>query len=140
MKKTMTIAAALMFGTAALAQTGGTTETSWNNNAMNGYPACSSSVTDSCIQLYERGVSASANLEMNRQMGMTVAQGGPYEPVATHADGSMTNTSDMGAMHNGTTGVGGPVEERAGYPPCDPGPGDDSCIQLYERGVTGSGN
>ena len=29
-------------------------------------------------------------------------------------------------------GVGGPTED---YPPCDPGPGDDNCIQLYERGV-----
>ena len=46
-------------------------------------------------------------------------------------------------------GMGGPYEEVYGtgtisltpraadrnYPPCDPGPGDDNCIQLYERGV-----
>lgn len=47
-------------------------------------------------------------------------------------------------------GVGGPEELIAGavtaadlvprpathnYPPCDPGPGDDNCIQLYEPGV-----
>jgi hypothetical protein len=42
-------------------------------------------------------------------------------------------------------GVGGPDEAVAGdltpqpaahnYPPCDPGPGDDNCIQLYEPGV-----
>ena len=37
--------------------------------------------------------------------------------------------------------VGGPYEEvaqpapRATYRPCRPGPGDDRCIQLYERGV-----
>jgi hypothetical protein len=31
-------------------------------------------------------------------------------------------------------GVGGP-EVATSYPPCDPGPGDDNCIQLYERGV-----
>jgi hypothetical protein len=24
------------------------------------------------------------------------------------------------------------------YPPCRPGPGDDRCIQLYERGVRGA--
>ena len=36
--------------------------------------------------------------------------------------------------------MGGPLEEVAttSYPPCRPGPGDDRCIQLYERGVTGS--
>jgi len=46
------------------------------------------------------------------------------------------------------TGMGGPLETAdAGtldltprpathnYPPCDPGPGDDNCIQLYEPGV-----
>lgn len=37
-------------------------------------------------------------------------------------------------------GVGGPIEERTGYPPCTPNPVDDNCIQLYERGVTGLGN
>jgi len=31
----------------------------------------------------------------------------------------------------------GPREMRRHYPPCRPGPGDDRCIQLYERGVTG---
>jgi hypothetical protein len=40
----------------------------------------------------------------------------------------------------GQNGIGGPIEERTGYPPCDPGPGDDKCIQLYERGVTGTDN
>jgi hypothetical protein len=37
-------------------------------------------------------------------------------------------------------GVGGPVVSQSGYPPCEPGAGDDRCIQLYERGVTGDGN
>jgi hypothetical protein len=31
--------------------------------------------------------------------------------------------------------MGGPLEEAQGYPACRPGPGDDRCIQLYERGV-----
>ena len=54
---------------------------------------------------------------------------------------------DLGPVHQG---VGGPEELVAGavtaadlvprpatrnYPPCDPGPGDDNCIQLYEPGV-----
>jgi len=40
------------------------------------------------------------------------AQGGPYEPVAS---------ADMSS-----------------WPACDPGPGDDRCIQLYEPGVRGA--
>lgn len=141
MKKTMMIAAGLMLGSAGFAQTSGTTEASWTNDSMSGYPACSSTVTDSCIQLYERGVSARANLDMNRQMASNTAMGGPYEP-ATHGDstahGSSTMDHDsMAGMQSGAA-VGGPVEQRTGYPPCDPGPGDDSCIQLYERGVTGN--
>jgi hypothetical protein len=46
----------------------------------------------------------------------------------------------------GLTGVGGPEEPldvqapaapaaAVNYPPCRPGPGDDRCIQLYEPGV-----
>lgn len=37
-------------------------------------------------------------------------------------------------------GLGGPIEERTGYPPCTPDPADDNCIQLYENGVSGLGN
>lgn len=36
-------------------------------------------------------------------------------------------------------GIGGPVEARTGYPACS-ATVTDSCIQLYERGVTGQGN
>lgn len=42
------------------------------------------------------------------------------------------SADDAGATYGG---MGGPLEEAASYPPCDPGPGDDRCIQLYERGV-----
>lgn len=58
---------------------------------------------------------------ISRQLGMpapvvaTPAVGGPYEPAATR--------SPM------------PAPTVGEYPPCDPGPGDDRCIQLYERGV-----
>ena len=44
--------------------------------------------------------------------------------------GAATASGDSGQY----MGVGGPVEPR-GYPACRPGPGDDNCIQLYERGV-----
>jgi hypothetical protein len=125
------------------------------------YPACTRAVTDNCIQLYERGVTAQAGIDKS-----TTATGGPYEPVAddsaelgVNADSSSMNgdgsvdtalgeTSDSAiqtadasvADHSAYQGVGGPVEAQSGYPPCSPGPGDDRCIQLYERGVTGAGN
>ena len=87
--------------------------------------------------------------------------GGPYEPVAeSHelamngdgaidvskgetSDGAIETASETDASvvdHSEFQGVGGPVEAQSGYPPCSPGPGDDRCIQLYERGVTGAGN
>src|SRR3546814_18439581 len=34
----------------------------------------------------------------------------------------------------------GAASSKGGYPPCDPGPGDDNCIQLYEAGVDSSTN
>jgi hypothetical protein len=70
--------------------------------------------------------------------------GGPEEPVlAMNGDGAVeTALGETAADEGGTaayTGVGGPLEavDTASYPPCSPGPGDDRCIQLYERGVTG---
>ncbi|HYJ51552.1 MAG TPA: hypothetical protein VEW04_00105 [Allosphingosinicella sp.] len=87
--------------------------------------------------------------------------GGPYEPVDTSMDTAMagdgsvdgalgevasdeTLTASADAANAGAyTGMGGPLEEVApvkassDYPPCRPGPGDDHCIQLYERGVSG---
>ena len=53
--------------------------------------------------------------------------------MAKPATGSATTGTTPGA-------IGGPVEQRTGYPPCRPGRGDDRCIQLYERGVTGRDN
>ncbi|HYI65032.1 MAG TPA: hypothetical protein VEW71_09120 [Allosphingosinicella sp.] len=62
-------------------------------------------------------------------------------------------TADAGWTDTSEAGVGGPVEPAEvatsmtaapditprpaahNYPPCDPGPGDDNCIQLYEPGV-----
>lgn len=121
MKKTMiTLAAGFAISGAAFAQTGGTIE-GWTNSAADGYPPCSSTVTDSCVQLYESGIDGNAALAM----------GGPYEPITEHSESMMSD---------GLVAMGGPIEERTDYPACDPGPGDDRCIQLYEPGVTGAGN
>lgn len=123
------------------------------------YPACTAERTDNCVQLYERGVRAA--LASDPAGSTTTAMGGPYEPVdvdstklAMNGDGdievSKGETADadtvavptdaVAATHSDNQGVGGPVEAQSGYPPCSPGPGDDRCIQLYERGVSGAGN
>jgi hypothetical protein len=128
------------------------------------YTACTATVTDNCIQLYERGVRADlAGRTDLKHADTTTAVGGPYEPVdadsadlAMNGDGSLDvdkgeladtsvqtaaiSTDAAVTSHSDYQGVGGPVEAQSGYPPCSPGPGDDRCIQLYERGVTGSGN
>jgi hypothetical protein len=61
-------------------------------------------------------------------------------PQAGSADPDLDLSVDPNSVGQG---VGGPLEEvtttraTTNYPPCRPGPGDDRCIQLYERGVTG---
>jgi hypothetical protein len=65
------------------------------------------------------------------------------EPIAV---AEAKTTSWAAKPDDGTTGMGGPEEEvtttsltprlaTENYPPCNPGPGDDRCIQLYEPGV-----
>jgi hypothetical protein len=58
-------------------------------------------------------------------------------PVSADGDGTSGNgkTVDSGTAPMAPGAIGGPVEARGDYPPCRPGRGDDSCIQLYERGV-----
>lgn len=122
--------------------------------AKGDYPPCDPGPGDDmCIQLYEAGVSTPTNLAMNRNLGdgstmmasadtasgwtnevdaSTTAVGGPYEPVTGDSpdpyaapvvrEEGMTETTDAAGTD---------------YPACAPGPGDDNCIQLYERGVTG---
>ena len=87
----------------------------------------------------------------------TEHQGMDHGSVGSHADHDMSaktatsdsepaaDTGDATAKPAATAGtapgaIGGPVEQRTGYPPCRPGEGDDRCIQLYERGVTGRDN
>ncbi len=88
-----------------------------------GYPPCSRTVTDRCIQLYERGVRTRANLALNERLGMggrVAAMGGPYEPAA---DDAIEDTT-----------AAWPRTSRSDYPPCSRTV-TDRCIQLYERGV-----
>ncbi len=85
-----------------------------------GYPPCSRTVTDRCIQLYERGVATAENLALNERLGpgrVASAMGGPYEaaPVPEGDDWR-------------------PAAGGGDYPPCS-ATVTDRCIQLYERGV-----
>ena len=68
-----------------------------------------------------------ANMD-NEPEAVPHAPADTYEPVAEHSNSMIYS------------GLGGPIEERTNYPPCRRGAGDDNCIQLYERGVTGAGN
>ena len=87
---------------------------------------------------------------------------GDSKTAAKHGDGKVeTAMADLGGKaeietasltegkenawtgKESATGMGGPLETAAAtpqpstgtYPACDPGPGDDRCIQLYEPGV-----
>jgi hypothetical protein len=85
--------------------------------AGNGYPPCSRTVTDRCIQLYERGVRTPTNLALNERLGISnrgVAMGGPYEPAP-----------DMTASQ--------PRAAQADYPVCSRTV-TDRCIQRSRRG------
>lgn len=128
-----------------------------------GYPACEPGRGDDrCIQLYERGVRQSL---AQWKASEDVAMGGPFEPApdgkpaadaqqdaAGHGSHAGHGTPPKEASAEGKPVVpeaepgnaadkpgamGGPYEPVTGYPPCRPGRGDDRCIQLYERGVTG---
>ena len=87
-----------------------------------GNPHCSRTITDRCIQLYERGVRTRANLALNERLGMDdrmAAMGGPYEPTA----------EPLGARSEAW-----PRTSRSDYPACSRTV-TDRCIQLHERGV-----
>jgi len=123
------------------------------------YPACRPGAGDDhCIQLYEPGVRAQLAGWNRSATGSETAMGGPYEPVDTTLVGEMGATgagaTQLAMSGDGVTdpaigetadaaapagaaykGMGGPLEE-VDYPPCSRTV-TDSCIQLYERGVTG---
>jgi len=124
---------------------------------------------DRCIQLYEPGVlPALAALKSQSNVAMggpfePAPEGGKTEGNAddhsamghgSGKDSAKTETPMSEAEMQANVaakaaaapaeatspgGMGGPVEARTGYPACS-ATVTDSCIQLYERGVTGQGN
>ncbi|MDB5670430.1 MAG: hypothetical protein JWO25_1389 [Alphaproteobacteria bacterium] len=112
-----------------------------------GYPPCSRSVRDRCIQLHERGVATAKNLAMNSDDGPRgegpgprdrYAEGPPPRDMMPHGmmphgrnmDGRMDGTPEMDSV------VGPPPPEPAmrmamnDYPPCAGGM-DDRCIERH---------
>jgi len=97
----------------------------------------------------EQAASHSDHQSMNHgQSGTATGQSSGHnaadmgKPAATTStDGSATKPATTGSTAGTTPGaIGGPIERQSSYPPCRPGRGDDRCIQLYERGVTGRDN
>lgn len=129
MKRTYIAAAALLLGTSALA---------WAQNEPTAPVDKDPAVATTMIikPTVEEAITAKEARSLDQAKAVTA------DPEA--ADAGWTDASDAG--------VGGPVETAEvtpataasdlalrpathNYPPCDPGPGDDNCIQLYERGV-----
>jgi len=54
--------------------------------------------------------------------------------TAVVAKEAMAPGAAIGQSKEAYAGMGGPEEAVTEYPPCQPGPGDDRCIQLYEVG------
>lgn len=75
MKKTILFAAVAGLGLVSAAPPGGSPATP-SARAPGGYPPCSRTVQDRCIQLHERGVRTAANLAKNQRLG-------PEQGVAT---------------------------------------------------------
>lgn len=120
--------------------------------AQGGYPPCSATITDRCIQLYERGVATPENLALNEQLGRDDTQLAAVEPAPAEVDYAEADYVEPAAYseYDNNVAVGGPYEPvwsreyaqgnwpartSGDYPPCEPTPADDRCIQLYERGV-----
>jgi len=90
-------------GVAATAMGGPLVDSAGNETDGGTYPACSATVTDNCIQLYERGVRASLDASNSSAQGV----GGPYEEardntpeddgldVDTRPDGSLDVDGDL---------------------------------------------
>jgi hypothetical protein len=87
-------------------------------------------VTDRCIQLYERGVRARANLDMNARLGPDRAAGTMMasRPMRPAVGGPMEDVPMAPAVGPS------PRVEREAYPACSRTI-TDRCIQLYERGA-----
>jgi hypothetical protein len=86
--------------------------------ASGGYPPCSRSVRDRCIQLYERGVASRRNLAENARLG-------PGREPRRYAQGGI---GPMGPRYGEMRGGRVAVLARNDYPPCGDGVAD-RCIQ-----------
>jgi hypothetical protein len=95
-----------------------------------GYPPCSRTVTDRCIQLYERGVATPQNLALNERLGQgrmrhRYARGPmPMGPMGPMGMGPMPMGPRYGEMRERRV----VVMARNDYPPCG-GEVGDRCIQ-----------
>ena len=130
--------------------------------ATQNYPPCEPGPgDDNCIQLYEPGVRAQL-ASWNRPTGgladgtATSAMGGAVRagrrgqgrnrfgrrPATTRRQRAGRRDRRCRARRPTTTCRASAARSRPSpaIRPARPGPGDDRCIQLYERGVTGAGN
>jgi hypothetical protein len=155
MKRTIVYAAGLAIAGAAFAQN--YYDDVAAVGSQGGYPPCSATVTDRCIQLYEPGVATPRNLALNEQLGpgrtalaaaaVEPAEPYPGEPTEPYYAG---NAYAERESYDASAPVGGPYQPvadpayaadnwpaptRSDYPPCEPHPYDDRCIQTYEEGV-----
>lgn len=84
--------------------------------AKAGYPACSRTVTDRCIQMYERGVASRGNLARNDDLG--------------------TDPPGVGLSGHAMPAPAKRYAASGSYPPCS-STVTDRCTQTYERGSHG---
>jgi hypothetical protein len=92
--------------------------------APSGYPPCSRSVRDRCIQLYERGVANPRNLALNDRLG-------PGREPRRWAHRGMGRMGPDGPAYGPAYGAMGSrriVVASNDYPPCGAGV-DDRCLQ-----------
>ena len=61
--------------------------------SKSGYPPCTRTVTDNCIQLYERGVGSAANLARNARGGPAVTQTAQAAPARVAAPVKLASRS-----------------------------------------------
>ncbi len=108
-----------------------------------GYPPCSATVTDRCIQLYERGVATRTNLAMNERLGPDragvglAAMGGPYEPTAEEEDYASASYEDEAPVVDDWTAE---EDQYAAYEPAEEPVSDEdeyAAYGGYDEGVSG---
>ncbi len=116
------------------------------HDTAGGYPPCSATVTDRCIQLYERGVATRTNLALNDRLGPNragvglAAMGGPYEPIEQEDDYASAAAEDEYASawsdHEAPVADDWTAEEDelAAY---EPEPQDSALYGGYDEGVSG---